>query len=286
MSRKSDKQQVIQCIALKNYYSRRLENLALTEFQYDNMPDTCDADYLERCFLYKTKASIYRPKELDMLLSTGWLSRGNFNAYGYPTDIVGVDFNGRNIETDEWVIAWDNKERDNTYANIQLYAQQLAEIHQTIRANLFQQRHPLMPAIDKSELLSYQTIYNEIDDFTPFIPVKKGFDTENLNPLDLRIPYIGNELFDTLDRAWGKALNMLGITAETDKKERLISQEISLNRQEDILSLGTRYYTRKKMCEEVNEKFGTNIQVKLAVNDTNLIAREDDMFMQRAQGEE
>jgi hypothetical protein len=270
MSRKEEKELVINYIMLKNYYSERLENLALAEFSYKNLPESCDADYLERCFLYKTKAAIYKPKDMDFLMSTGFMTKGNFNSYGYPVSIVGIDFNGRNIETDEWIIAWDNKRRTSTIAKIQLYAKLLAEVHATIRANLAHQRHPIIAPIDKSELFSYENFYNRVDVFDPFIPVKKTFDLENLKPMDMKIPYIGNELFDTLQRLWAEALSMLGITAETSKKERLIEREVTLDRQEDLLSLNSRYATRVKMCDDVNKKFGTNIEVILSVNDEHL----------------
>lgn len=262
--RRQDKKMVIDNFLIYQYYKERLENLALTEFVWDGFPDTCDPDYFERCLLYKGKAAIYKPKRADFFLSTGFATAGSFNGYGYPDKIIGIDFNGHNIETDEFFMVWDNKTRQTLIPKIELHAKLLWEIHNTIRANLFHQRIPYVAPIDKTELISYQSFIDKLDGFSTFIPVKKSFDLDTIKTVDLKVPYIGNELFDLLRSEWAEALSMLGITAETTKKERLISDEIMINRQEDILSVNSRLSNRQKLCDEINEKYNLNLSVRMA----------------------
>lgn len=270
MSRAQDRKMVVQMIELYNYYRERLINLALAEFDWHGLPDTCDRDYFERCLLFKGKAAIYIPQDTNFFLSTSWMTIGNFNAYGYPVEIVGIDFNGKNIKTEEWEIIFDNKTRTNLLPKIDIYAKLLAETHQTIRANMFHQRHPYIAPCDRTEQLSYRNFYDRMDAFEPFIPVKKSFDFEGIKPFDLSSPYIGNDLYDTLKKLWAEALAMLGITAETTKKERLIQDEITIDRQEDIISLNSRLLNRVELCNKINKRWGLDVSVNLSSQDFEL----------------
>ena len=273
-SRNRTKQLIIKNIDLFNYYKERLINLALAQFEWQNLPETCDRDYFERCLLFKSKAAWYKPKDTDFILSTGFMTRKMFNAYGYPTAIYGVDFNGHNIETDDWEIIFDNKTRVNLIPKIELYASLLAEIHSTLRTNLYHQRNPYVVPMTRNEQLTYETFYSEVDEFSPYIPVKKNFDIESIKTLDLKTPYIGNDLYDTLKSIWAEALGMLGITAETTKKERLIQDEIMIDRQEDIISLNARLANRVEFCNKVNKRWGLDVSVNIVTKDEELELRD------------
>jgi hypothetical protein len=57
---------------------------------------------------------------------------------------------------------------------------------------------------------------------------------------------------------------MLGITAETTKKERLLNDEITLDRQEDMISLNSRLLNRVEFCNKMNAKHGLDLSVNLS----------------------
>ena len=265
--RKSDRQSVIENSEIYQYYFERLVNLALAQFEWHNLPRTCDRLYFEKSLLFSGKAAMYKPKGTDFFLSTDYLQCDGFDAYGYPLAIYGTTYNAENIETDEWMVLYDNMTRQTLIPKISLYAKLLWEVHNTFRSNLQQQITPYIVTAPRTQSLSFKNIFNRIMGYQPIIEVKDSFDPDNIKTLDLNVDFKGNEILQCLKVLWAEALSMLGITAETTKKERLIEGEIVMNRQEDILSLNARLLNRVDFCNKMNERFGLNMSVNLSSND-------------------
>lgn len=265
--RKQDARLVIENVEIYNYYRERLCNLALSQIQWNNLPETCDRLYFEKSLLFNGKAAMYKPKGTDFWLSTDYIQKGNFDAYGYPTKINGITFNAKNIETDEWMILYDNMTRATLMPKIDFFARLLWEVHNTYRSNLQQQITPYIIMSDKNKSLSFKNLFNRFFGFQPVIEVKSSFNIDDVKTIDTRVDFKGTELLDNLQRIWAMALSELGITAETTKKERLISDELTINRQEDIISLNSRLLNRVEFCNKMNKKYGLNLSVNLSSQD-------------------
>lgn len=265
--RKQDARLVIENIEIYNYYKERLVNLALSQFQWSGLPETCDRLYFEKSLLFNGKAAMYKPTGTDFWLSTDYLQKGNFDVYGYPTKINGITFNAKNVETDEWMILYDNMTRATLMPKIDFFARLLWEVHNTYRSNLQQQITPYVIMSDKNKSLSIKNLFNRFFGFQPVIEVKSSFNIDDVKTIDTRVDFKGTELLDNLQRIWAMALSELGITAETTKKERLISDELTINRQEDIISLNSRLLNRVEFCNKMNKKYGMNLSVNLSSQD-------------------
>lgn len=266
--RRQDKQLLIQNAELYSYYKERLINIALAQFEWHGLPDTCDRLYFEKTLLFSGKAAMYKPTGTDFWLSTDYIQRGNFDVYGYPKKIFGVGYNAKNVETDEWVILYDNMTRSTLLPKIDLYARLLWEIHNTLRSNLQQQVTPYVIATTRNESLSFKNIFNRILGFQPVIEVKSGLDLNDVvKTLDLKVDFKGKDMMDLLRQTWAEALSMLGISAETTKKERLLNDEITINRQEDLISLNSRLLNRVDFCNKMNKRYGLNLSVNLSSED-------------------
>ena len=151
--RRQDKLLVIENSEIYLYYKERLINLALAQFEWHGLPETCDRRYFEWSLLFNGKAAMYLPKGLEELgtwLSTDYLQIGDFDIYGYPTDIVGTGYNARQIETDVWEILYDNMTKTTLLPKIDLYARLLWECHNVFRSNLNQQITPYLVATTKN----------------------------------------------------------------------------------------------------------------------------------------
>lgn len=262
--RRQDRELVIDNIQIYNYYRERLINLALAQFEWQNLPDTCDRLYFEKTLLLNGSACMCKPKGTDFWLSVGYIPTGQFDVYGYPTNIRGIGFNAKNIETDDWMLLYDNMTLTTLLPKIDLYARLLWECHNTYRSNLKMQNTPYIIATSKNESLSFRNLFNKIFSFDPVVMVKSNVDIDSsVKVLDLKVPYIGNELLDSLKTIWNQALSMLGITGETTKKERMISDELQLNRQEDTISMSARLLNRTIFCNKMNEKYGLDMSVNM-----------------------
>ena len=263
--RREDKTLMVQNSEIYLYYKERLINLALAQFEWHGLPETCDRLWFERSLLFNGKAAMYQPTGLDVWLSTDYLQVGDFDVYGYPTKIVGIGYNAKNIETDNWKILYDNMTRTTLIPKIDLYARLLWEVHNTFRSNLQQQITPYLVATTRNQALTFKNLFNRIFCFQPVIEIKN---TENIDEIiktfNLGVEFKGLEMLDCLKRLWAEALAMLGITAETTKKERLIEGEITLNRQEDNIGLNARLLNRLDFCNKMNKEYGLELSVNLS----------------------
>lgn len=268
--RKEDKDLLIENTRIYEYYYDRLLNMALAQFEWNNLPDTSDRTEFERQLLFNGTACMCIPKGLDDTYFTiGYVMQGRPNIYRLPTKIRGIGGNGDQVVTDDWVILYDTMTRQPLVSFIDLYAKALWECHNTFRSNLRQQNTPYIVATSKNEGLTFRNIFNHIFNFDPVVTVKNNIDIDSsVKVFDLKKEYIGPELLDSLTFIWNQALSMLGISGETTKKERLISDELLLNRQEDAISMSVRLLNRTEFCNRINKKWGLNVSVNMVSLDT------------------
>ena len=171
--RKADKRLVIENSEIYQHYRERLINLALSQFEWHGLPDTCDRLYFEKCLLFSGKACMCKPTMTDFWLSLDYIYKGTLDVYGYPTDIRGVGFGSHNlIETDEWEILFDNMTMTSLMPKIDLYARLLWEVHNTYRSNLQQQITPYLILTEKNQELSFRNLFNRLLAFQPVIAMK------------------------------------------------------------------------------------------------------------------
>lgn len=282
MSRREDKFLVINNSQIYSYYRERLINLALAQFEWHGLPDTCDRLYFEKSLLFNGKAAMGKVTGTDIWLGLDYVYKGTLDVYGYPKDIRLVPATGQNglIEVDEWQMLFDNMTWASLMPKIDLYARLLWEVHNTYRSNLQQQITPYMVLTTRNESFSVKNLFNRIMGFQPVIEVKNTFDPDTIKTLDTRTDFHGTELLENLKVVWAEALSMLGITAETTKKERLLNNEITIDRQEDLISLNSRLLNRVDFCNKMNKKYGFNLSVNLSSDNTELNPIPGDLAIQ------
>lgn len=280
--RREDKRLVVDNAEIYRYYRERLINLALAQFEWHGLPETCDRLYFEKSLLYNGKAAMGKVTGTDIWLGLDYVYKGTLDVYGYPTDIRLVPANGQHglIEVDEWQFLFDNMTWASLMPKIDLYARLLWEIHNTYRSNLQQQITPYLVLTNRNSSLSIKNIFNRILGFQPVVELKNTFDTSAVTTLDTRVDFKGTELLENLKIVWAEALSMLGITAETTKKERLLADEITIDRQEDIISLNSRLLNRVEFCNKMNKKYGFDLSVNLSSEDLSLNPYPGDLAIQ------
>ena len=265
--RRSDKELVIENAEIFYFYRNRLENLALSQFEWHGLPDTCDPWYFEKQLLYKGRACFCKPEGTDEIYSLGWVQQGGFDGYGYPDSIKAIDFNARQYETNDYVLIYDNMKKESIITMIDLYARKLYEVDQTIRSNLRQQVTPYIVPATKATALSIKNIMMRIFGYSPVVTIKGTESTilNNIKPLDLRVDFKGNDINELKEAIWAEALHILGIAPSKTKKERLITGEITMDRQEDIISIQSRLLQRVRFCDKINKKWGLDVSVNLTL---------------------
>lgn len=281
---RKEKRLVIENQEIYMHYKERLINLALAQFEWHGLPETCDRLYFEKRLLFGGKAAMYKPKGTDFWLSTDFIQKGGgLSVYGYPKMIRGVGYGTHNlieVDPENWEILFDNMTMVSLMPKIDLYARQLWEVHQTFRSNLQQQITPYIVLGTRDQQLSLKNLFNLFKGFEPVIEMKNNFDPSSVTTIDTGVDFKGQELLEALKVVWAEALSVLGITAETTKKERMLNNELTLDRQEDIISLNSRLLNRMDFCNKMNKKYGMNLSVNLSSNDYRLQPYQGDFAMQ------
>lgn len=301
------------------YFFERIVNIALSQFDWENLPDTCDRLYIERTALYNGAVAFSIPSGLDVWLSTGFLpvtkniptkyvdeylniekkyteqgikdynniisgelniedqilkqnstgfntylnTNSSFDVYGYPRNIRGIGYNGEQWECEEWMIFYDNMTKTSLLPKIDLYAKMMTEVYCTMRNNIRQMNTPYIVTSPKNRSKSIKELFRAIFSFEPVIEINQSID-DDIKVLSLKTEYIADDLMELSRDLWRECLNMLGISANNPKKERLVTEEVAMDKESDIISLNSRLLNRKDFCDKINKKYGLNISVKLS----------------------
>ena len=151
------------------------------------------------------------------------------------------------------------------------YAEKLAQVDKDININLMNANVAVaMVVADKKEAEQMKEIYSEATQGKPFLPYGKKTDSkvsnEPLEPLfgDVKGNYIVNDLLDAKRTIMNEFLTDIGINnANTDKKERLITDEVAANNGETRALINVVYENIKAGIDSVNKIAGLDIKVRL-----------------------
>lgn len=249
-------------------YLDRLKLIATSLFTWEKLDDyagTGASRFLEQSLYDNGRACFVQDKELGYLALKVNPS-DKLNVYNLPIRVMAWSI-GYNKEYDfnDIVYIMNNELQLPTSKSIQLFAYRLYETERTIDTNLIAQKTPVLIEGDTKTILTLKNVYMQYSGNTPFIFGNKQFDISNkLNVLKTDAPYLIDKLELHKHEIWNEALTYLGIdNANTDKKERLITDEVESNNELINYYLNCFYKTRKKACDDINEKFGLDIKIKL-----------------------
>ena len=106
-------------------------------------------------------------------------------------------------------------------------------------------------------------LYKEYDGNAPVILADKTLDIGNvIKSVKTDAPLVADKIYTLKTQLWNEALTALGISnVSFQKKERLISDEVTRSMGGTIASRWSRLEARQKAADEINKMFGLNIEV-------------------------
>lgn len=245
-------------------YLNRLTELAISMFEWKNLPDTVDARYLE-LHLFETGCMVYFKDEVIGDLCLDCIVNGRLDVYGNP--LLRRAYSGYNnyqklLKYNNSVIIWNNYLHSNSILDVEMFARRLYNIDRIIDINANAQKTPVLVLGNEKQRLTLLNLYKEYDGNAPFIFGDKNLDINALKALSTNAPYVCDKLYQLKTQIWNEALTYLGISnINIQKKERLITDEVTRNQGGTIASRYSRLETRRQAVEKINEMFGTNIEV-------------------------
>ena len=252
-------------------YLDRLRMLATSLFTWkglDEVAGTGASRFLEQSLYEDGRGCFVKDDKLGfMALNVN--PSDKLNIYMLPTRVNAwsIGYN-KQYDFDDIVYIMNNELQKPTLESLELFAYRLYETERTIDINLQAQKTPILIEGDTKTILTLKNVYMQYSGNTPFIFGNKQFDISNkLNVLKTDAPYLIDKLTIHKHELWNEALTYLGIdNANTDKKERLITDEVESNNDLINFYLNCFYKTRKQACDLINEKFLKDSDVKISIS--------------------
>lgn len=245
-------------------YLNRLTELAISMFEWKNLPDTVDARYLE-LHLFETGCMVYFKDDVIGDLCLNCIVNGRLDVYGNP--LLRRAYSGYNnyqklLTYKDSVIIWNNYLHSNSILDVEMFARRLYNIDRIIDVNANAQKTPVLLQGSEKQRLTLLNLYKEYDGNAPFIFGDKNLDINSLKAFNTNAPYVCDKLYQLKTQIWNEALTYLGISnINIQKKERLITDEVTRNQGGTIASRYSRLESRRQAVEKINKMFGTNIEV-------------------------
>lgn len=248
------------------YYIDRLTELSISMFEWVNLPDTVDERFLETT-LFTNGCAVYFNDEVLGNLALPVAINGQWNVYKIPIRRRAYSVNGYqngDLTIDNSVMIYNNMIRTNSIRAVRMYARRLWDLDRSIDVNARAQKTPVLLQGTEQQRLTLLNAYKELDGNSPVIMADKDFDLRNgpISCITTEAPYVADKLYQLKTEIWNEALTYLGISnLNIQKKERLVADEVTRNLGGTIASRYSRLEMRRKAADEINQMFGTEIEV-------------------------
>ena len=285
-------------------YLERFKRIALSMFDWSNLPDSMDARYLERCLYYTGQAAMLYLEPYGYI-NTKSATSGKLNLYGLPTRIRCYSYgeintsrrvfngvseavakiNGYEDDTDdtrqtEAILVLNNWEGVATANTVELFAMRMAIAERAIDVNIRAQKTPFVLVTNQNKRLSMMNALDQVDKNAMAVVVEQNqLDAESFKTLQTSAPYVADKLTDYKRGIWNEFLTYIGVDNISEKRERMISAETMSNNECVNLNMMASLKTREKAAKEFNQKYGKNIEVKLRSDIYNIIKSTESIVM-------
>lgn len=292
-------------------YLERFKRIALSMFEWVNLPDSMDARYLERCLYYTGQAAMLYLEPYGYI-NTKSATSGKLNLYGLPTRIrcysygeintsrrvfngvseAVAEVNGYEDDTDddrqtEAILVLNNWEGVATANTVELFAMRMAIAERAIDVNIRAQKTPFVLVTNQNKRLSMMNALDQVDKNAIALVVEANqLDTESFKTLQTEAPYVADKLTDYKRGIWNEFLTFIGVDNISEKRERMISAETMSNNECVNLNMMASLKTREKAANEFNQKYGKNIEVKLRSDVYNIIKSTESIVMDSLDSED
>lgn len=267
-------------------------NQCCSRYVWKNLPNGLESWNLERMLYFRGSLCGFKYGGLEYILPYT-MNAGSLNPYGKPSKVKPITYNGQSVagkndyflnesfelpvdvegnETADYnaVLLYDSipympsGQPCSRYAYNQILIEQIADVFARININivvsnkkiLLQVKDPKQKEVIETEL------YSAFGSDSPFALITSELDVNNLQNSN---DYNAEDLFNTLKNYDAIRCFMSGISSKgfgAEKKERLVTGELTGAEEEKDLILDNGFDLRKQFADLMNAKFGTNIIVE------------------------
>lgn len=273
------------------YYFNRFMELAVSRFQWENLPETMNERYLE-VTLFEQGAALVFEDDVMGLLGLSFVQSGQFDVYGETIRRRAYSrYNQytKNCTNKDSVIVWNNFTRTNTLDVCKMFARRLYMIDRIIDVNINGQKTPLLLQGSEQQRLTLMNLYKEYDGNAPVIFGDRQIDftRDGIKAIKTDVPFISDKLLAIKATLWNDALTDLGVSnISYNKKERLITDEVQRSMGGTVSSRYASLIARRQAVDKINSMFGTEIEVHYREDVEGTGKGEDEGFPEGSEDDE
>lgn len=246
-------------------YLREMLTLAENVFEFENLPDFIDVAFLNKKLLRDGSIAFFKDEYLGVI-ALPYTVMGTLDIYQRPQKIMAIAPNGsyrRELNPEDYVIMYDNNGRYPLFLDITQYAERIALDTRTIDINILQQRTPRFWKTSSDKERSIRDIINNVDGLENTVLTYEDINIDDIQLILQPAPYVADKIDTQKEKLWNEFLRLIGIAnMNFQKKERNIKDEVLASQGGTIASRYSRFEPRQKAIKLINEKFGTNINVR------------------------
>ena len=141
-------------------YYNRLTELAISMFEWQNLPETIDQRFLEMC-LFCDGMCVFFQDEVLGYLSLQCMIGGKLNVYRIPMERRAYATNGyqRELDGTNSVIIFNNYLHTNSMLDVEMFSKRLYNLDRAIDVNANAQKTPVLIQCDETQRLTMKNLY-------------------------------------------------------------------------------------------------------------------------------
>lgn len=248
------------------YYNRELLRLVFSAYEFTGVPESWDYDYMLTHLFIDGMFAITDTEVGVIPLRCGVTG---VNYWDHPTEVqIAVPVLGsfrRTIGKDCALIKlqYDYK---GIMDLVQRYATNMAMCDSAIAVNLMNTKAAIIgQAEDQKQAQTLKKMFDEISAGRPFVVTKNGMvkigESIIFNPV--KQAFVADDVLLVKRKMMNEFLTRIGIgNANTDKRERLISDEVNANNEESMFSKNHWIKTVNEGLKEANNLYSLNLTFK------------------------
>lgn len=250
-------------------------NMLLDVFEWNGLPDTCDARYLELALVNGGLGGLFL--DGDVWLSLPAHGTDAINIYGYFEQVNAYGANGYNKPFKVYIpngynegitgyTLYDNEMRYPPIAYLIQATDRITSAMRSIDVAAKKLKNPYFINCEEPQVESVRRILKNIDENEEAILA-----SDSLNPDSIKV-FPTHQDCDSLGALWqhyfyldSEIRQFIGVDSNPSplKKERLIVDEVNSNNEMKNMSIDLRLKERERFCKIVNENTDLNISVKV-----------------------
>ena len=250
----------------ESFLYNRFHLLMINQFKWEGLEDlNIQERHLEN-YLFDNGYCLFFEDPMNGKLCLPCYGEGGRNVYGEFTHYRATGNNySFSVSADRAVLIENNKLRMPTSMAVYYFVSLLYELARTMDVNVKQLKLQTLFAATDKNVLTVKKIIDEIEKNNWAIITDSAMAVEEIvKAVPTGVKCLTTELTDRYNAVMNEALTYFGINnSNTDKRERLITDEANANNQFIDSCAEMFLESRKRACEEINKKFGLNLSVEL-----------------------